>query len=109
MALSDQQIMDMRADLGIGSAGAVFTDAELDRLYSRAGSDYDKAVVYGIEQIMMDAAKLNDYRAGSSQESKSQVFEHLQAMREVWGRRAGMLYGALQAGVVDLYFQEKGD
>ena len=107
--LDSDQLSDIQADLGISDDEAVFTDDELNRLYTRAGSDYDKSMVYAIDQLMMDAAKFNDYKAGSSTESKSQVFDHLKAMRQVWGARAGMLYGALDAGVVDLDFQEKGD
>jgi len=107
--LTSDQLSDMQADLGISDDGAVFTNADLNRLFTRADADYDLAVVYAIDQLMMDASKFNDYRAGSSSESKSQVFKHLQAMREMWGRRAGVGLGTLRAGVIDLDFMEKGD
>ena len=107
--LSADQLGDLYGDLGIGSDGAVFTDTELHRLYTRADGDYDLAVVYGVEQIMMDAAKFNDYTAGSSTEKKSQVFAQLKEMRGIWAARAGVSGGTLQAGVVDLDFMEKGD
>ncbi len=109
MALSDDQITDLRADLGIQSAGAVFTDAELDRLYTRADGDYDLAVVYAIDQLLMDAAKFNDYTAGSSSEKKSQVFAQLKDVRTLWAERAGVVGGVMRAGVIDLDFMEKGD
>ena len=107
--LTSDQLGDLQADLGLGDDQSIFSDAELHRLYTRADADYDLTVVYAIDQLMMDAAKFNDYRAGSSSESKSQVFEHLKAMRALWGSRAGVGPGALRGGVVDLDFQEKGD
>lgn len=107
MTLTATQITDMRRDLGIGDDGTVFTDAELDRLYTRADSDYAVAMYYAIRQLMMDASKLNDYRAGSSTESKSQVFKQLQAMQKVWASEAGIGRGSLEAGVIDLDFMEK--
>jgi len=100
---------DLQGDLGIGSTGDVFTAAELDRLYTRASSDYDLAVVYALDQLLVDAAKLNDYTAGASSEKKSQVFAQLTKMRGVWGQRAGVGYGTLRGGVIDLDFQDKGD
>jgi hypothetical protein len=66
-------------------------------------------MVYAINQLLMDAAKFNDYAAGSSSEKKSQVFDHLKAMRELWAEQAGVGRGALSAGVIDLDFMEKGD
>ena len=109
MALTADQIGDLQRDLGIGTTGAVFTDAELNRLFERAGSDYDLTVVYALRQLLVDAAKLNDYTAGASTEKKSQVFKQIQEMLKVWSVQAGVSYGTLQAGVEDLDFQEKGD
>jgi hypothetical protein len=107
--LTADQLADMQGDLGIGSTGDVFTDKELSRLYTRAGSDYDLTVVYALDQLLVDAAKLNDYTAGASSEKKSQVFNQLKMMRAMWGVRAGVGQGTLRAGVVDLDFQDKGD
>lgn len=107
--LSSDQLSDIQADLGIDNTGTVFTDAELHRLFTRAGADYDRTVVYALDQLMMDAAKLNDYTSGASQEKKSQVFTQLKAMREMWARRAGVGLGTVRAGVIDMDFQEKGD
>jgi len=106
--LTAEQRTDLQADLGISYDEAVFTDDELDRLYTRAAS-YDGAVVYALDQILMNAAKFNDYTAGSSSEKKSQVFAQLKMMREMWARRAGIGLGDLQAGVIDLDFMEKAD
>lgn len=99
---------DLQADLGITYDETVFTDAELDRLYTRAAT-LDGARVYALDQLLMNAAKFNDYTAGSSTEKKSQVFAQLMAMRAMWARRTGIGLGELQAGVIDLDFMDKGD
>jgi hypothetical protein len=115
MALTLTQRTDLQQDLGITASQAVFTDAQLDRLYERAGSVYELTVCLALDQLLMDAAKLNDYTAGASSEKKSQVFAQLQAMRKVWGLRAsavgaaGMGYGSLSGGVIDLDFMEEAD
>ena len=107
--LSDDQRSDIQADIGIDSDQTVFTDAELDRLYTRASSDYDTAVVYALDQLLADAAKFNDYTAGASSERKSQVFENLMKLRNLKASMAGVGMGTIKAGVVDLDFMEKGD
>ena len=108
MALTEDQRRDMRRDLGLADDGGVFTDPELDRLYERADSDYALAVYMAIRQLMVNAAKLNDYRLGSSSESKSQVFKQLEAMKELWAAEAGVdTAPALQTGVIALDFAEK--
>ena len=67
---------DLRADLGIQDE-TVFTDAELDRLYERAGGDYDRVVYLARRQLLANAAKFMDYTAGQTKVQRSQVFEHL--------------------------------
>lgn len=109
MALSSDQLSDIQADLGISDDEAVFTDAELNRLYARADSDYDTAVVYALDQLLIDAAKFNDYTAGASSESKGQVFDHLMRFRNMKATAVGVGMGTIKAGVVDLDFMEKGD
>lgn len=113
MALTAEQLADFQADVGIAADQAVFTDAELSRLYVRAGSDYNTAVALAIRQLMADAAKLNNYTAGASSERKSQVFDHLKAMYEVWSKAAGIgdagIGNTLTAGVLDLDFMEKAE
>lgn len=82
MPLSNEQIDDMRADLGV--ATGVFTNDELERLYTRAGDNYDLAVYYGYRQLMADANKLYDYTAGQTTVKHSQVREHLAKMVIYW-------------------------
>ena len=83
-SLTSTQRADMQADLGIGTGEAVFTNDELDRLYTRADSDYNEAVYLAWRQLMADAAKFNDYTAGQTQEKKSQVYDHVKDMVAFW-------------------------
>ncbi len=78
MALTAEQLSDFRAD--IGDDGTVFADAELNRLYERASSDYDQAIVLALRQLLASAAKLHDYQIAHAMERKSQVFDHLQKL-----------------------------
>lgn len=80
--LSADQLTDFRAD--IGDDGTVFSDAELNRLYTRAESDYNLAIVLAFRQLMTNAAKLHDYTLAQSSERQSQVFDHLKTMLTYW-------------------------
>lgn len=82
--LTATQRADMQADLGISADETVFTNDELDRLYTRADSNYEAAVYYGYRQLLADANKLFDYSAGMTKMSKSQVRAHLRDMLEFW-------------------------
>lgn len=84
MALTAAQLTDMQGDLGITADQTVFTDAELNRLYERASSDYSTAVYLGFRQLLADANKFFDYRAGQTQVSRSQVRKHLMEMVSFW-------------------------
>ncbi len=78
MALTADQLADLQSDLGISDDEAVFTDTELNRLFTRAGSDYAMTVVFALRQLMVDKAKLGD-----------QIFAHLQELYAVWAAEAG--------------------
>lgn len=80
MALSSDQLSDLQADLSIGSGEGVFTDDELERLFVRAGEDYDTTVALALRQLLMSANRFNDYTAGQTSEKLSQVRDHLKDM-----------------------------
>jgi hypothetical protein len=91
MALTAAQILDIRADLGIGASGAadeVFTDAELNQLFDRAGDDYNLAVYYGWRQILSNAAAWVDYKVAQTSVSRSQAFQHIKDMVVFWGNES---------------------
>jgi len=90
--LTATQRADMQGDLGIGSDEAVFTNDELDRLYTRAVSDYNLAVYYGYRQLLAQANKFHNYTAGMTKVEASQMRAHIRDTMEFWkeeARRAG--------------------
>jgi hypothetical protein len=84
MALSAEQLADLQGDLGITDDETVFTDAELNRLFTRANENYPGAVFLGYRQLLASAAKFRDYSMGMSSEKRSQIFKHLKDMLEFW-------------------------
>lgn len=96
------QQSDIRADLAIADAAQTpFSDAEFNRLYTRAGADYNYTVVLAIRQLLVDSAKRNSYRTGQTAEETEQIFENLMKLAVYWqdvvaqgGRQVGMT-GAL--------------
>jgi hypothetical protein len=82
--LTTDQQSDFRADLGVPDDQTVFTDAALNRLYARAAEDYNLAVSYGYRQLAAGYATEHDYQAGLTQEKRSQIFDHLNAMAQYY-------------------------
>jgi hypothetical protein len=82
--LTSDQRADMQGDLGISDDENVFTNEELNRLYTRADSNYALAVYYGYRQLLADAAKLHNYSLAQTRVERSQVFDHVKAMMAVW-------------------------
>lgn len=104
MALTAEQLADMQADLGIESDGAVFTNTELNRLYTRAEEDYALAVYYGYRQLLADANKLYDYTAGQTRVEHSQVREHLEKAADFWRAESGAMPSASAVGKTALRY-----
>jgi hypothetical protein len=84
MALTADQLADMQGDLGITTDGTVFTDPELNRLFTRAEEDYNTAVYLAWRQLLGDSAKFFNYTAGHTRIEREKVFEHVKAMVEFW-------------------------
>lgn len=84
MALTAEQLADFQNDLGIGADEQVFTDAELERLYSRAGEVYETAVYYAWRQVLAQATKYIDYKVALTEEKRSQVRAHISDMVDHW-------------------------
>jgi hypothetical protein len=85
--LTIDQITDLRNDLGDNKTPPAFSDAELQRLYTRSDDNYSKTMVLGLDQLIMDAAKFSDYTQNETQEKKSQIFDHLLKVRAIWQGR----------------------
>lgn len=84
MALSSDQLTDMQGDLGISGDASVFTDVELNRLFTRAESDYELAVYYGFRQLLAEANKFYNYTAGMTKVQRVQMRENLESSMGIW-------------------------
>lgn len=84
MALTAEQTTDMLADLASGALNDVFTQVELDRLYTRAGEDYNLAVYYGWRQIFGESTKWVDYQVAQTKVSKSQAALRIKDALALW-------------------------
>lgn len=88
MALTTEQLGDFQGDLGIGSDEAVFTDAELERLFQRAGENYSTAVYMAWRQLLAASTKYIDYQVAQTKESRSQIYAHIKEMVAHWEEEA---------------------
>lgn len=88
LVLTSDQLTDMQGDIGINNTETVFTDAELNRLYNRAGGDYKLGVILAFDQLLASAAKWTNYTEGQTSEDRSdrfkQVMELVAYLREQW-------------------------
>lgn len=85
MPLTPEQMQDMLDDLASGALNDVFSQVELDRLFTRAGEDYNTAVYYGWRQILGDSASWVNYRVAQTQVDRGAAFDHILAMLKLWG------------------------
>lgn len=82
--LTEAQTLDMLGDLAAGELDDVFSQAELQRFYDRAGNDYNLAVYYGWRQIFAAATKWVDYQVAQTKVSRSQAAANIEKMLEFW-------------------------
>lgn len=84
MSISAQQLSDLQADAGLDDSESVFTDAELSRIWDRvAGAatetlQHEAALALIFRQLLSDATKFYDWKAGASEEKMSQIYDHLE-------------------------------
>lgn len=82
---SIDQINDLRADIG-DQDGSTFSDDEIVRIWERVSGASDEnrqheaALAMMARQLMANAAKLTNYRAGAVSESRDQIFKHLEKL-----------------------------
>lgn len=103
--LTATQLSDVRADIGDATAPYAFSDADLQRLYTRAVADgYGETAVraYALRQLLTSAAKFHDYTAGSTRVQKRQVFQNLQQILAYWEGVAGISGDAIAVGTGSL-------
>lgn len=91
MATTEQRT-EFRRRIGDNNSSAeVFTDPEIDDLYTEAAQTYSTAlligyyaVVLGLEWLLADAAKLTTYKQNNSTENQSDIFKHLKQLLDLW-------------------------
>ena len=83
-SLSATQISDFRLD--IADTNSAFSDAEIQRLYTRAGT-YEGAVVLAFEQLIAAGVagdRFIKYTANETSEDRQAAFDHLYQLKEMW-------------------------
>lgn len=105
---------DLQGDLGVGTDEEVFTDAELDRHWTRTEQDYEQTVVYALRQILASGRKFEAWMRNqgfmNKQESKRAsrydvrvtAQQQLETQLQRWERLSGLSGARLEAGTLDL-------
>lgn len=84
----------IRRKVGDTGATLLFSDSDLADIWTDAGEDRQQAILECLQELMINAAKFNDYTIGQTSEKKQQVFENLQRMVAYWEKevRSGVQY-----------------
>lgn len=108
--VTDTQRIDFRN--AVGDTGSVFDDPAIDLKFKQAAVKYPSgsdelllasAVVSGLRELLVNAARLTSYTQNQTSESAGQVFDHLQALLKFWkgelaeaskGSYSGVRFGA---------------
>jgi hypothetical protein len=80
--LSSAQLTDLRGDVGDVDSNA-FTDDELNRLYTRADSDYEATVILALWQLLISAVKFRDFVVGFTRDEAATIFDNMKAAYEL--------------------------
>lgn len=108
--LTSAELLDMRGDLGIGPAPAVFTDAQLQRLYTRAGEHYNTAVYMAWLQIQAGAVGWVDYKVAQTSISREAAYQHIKDMVTSWGAKPGVAANQVQiVGLLEVPPRDKSE
>jgi hypothetical protein len=90
MAITAQQLADLQADAAIGTDESVFTNAELSRIWDRVSGaptetiQHEAALALIYRQLLADANKFHDWKAGASEEKLSQIRANLKDQYEMY-------------------------
>lgn len=98
--LSAEALADLQGDLGIAADEAIFTDDELNRLYTRASGNLDTTRAYAYRQLWANALKLTKYTQGRSSEDRTVIRDALKDAMVYWEAKAGIAGGTLSFGSI---------
>lgn len=88
---TEQQVQDLRADIGDYKAPLILPIGRINRAWERAGGDENKSRVYALMAIVAKFTTDRDPRLPQYKE-----------LLEMWQDQAGMKRGKLESGVIDL-------
>lgn len=77
-------LAQLRSDLDDLGGDPVFSEDELDALYTSANEVYAQTVVLAINRLLMNAAKLEDYTKAHEQLKGQDVFNRLKDLQALW-------------------------
>lgn len=107
--LTAQQRTDLQNDLGITNNQLVFTDAELDRNYTRQNSDYDKTLLLCWRQLYAQAVRLFKYTTGNTSEERQQIKSNIREQIDYLENRLGDAGGILRSGALVLMTDQRDE
>jgi len=100
MPLSLQEIEDFRNDIGDVESPYAFTDAELQRIYTRSSESEAASRVIAIRQLLADAVKLYNYKSAFADVEHGDIADQLKALHDIWAEEASK---SNQAHIVGWY------
>lgn len=89
----------IRRKVGDTGSPELFSDADLDTSWDDGGESRTGAVVECLQELLVNAAKFNDYTLGQTSEKKQQIFDNLRMMLDYW---TAQKTGAAQYRVVGI-------
>ncbi len=108
MTLSANLLGDLQGDIGISNDQSVFTDTELERLYTRAEYNQDLTVYYAFRQLLANANKFYDYSAGMTSEKRSQIRSNLKDSVEMWEKESRINDNQVESlGLTEIPYRKK--
>lgn len=100
--LTTEQRIDLTSDLGIPDDETVFSDAELNRHYTRGSGNFKKAYVYALRQIVMDPVRFDRYAGCFVGKDRTELMKMLEKRLTAAEKDAGMSGGSLSTGTMRL-------
>lgn len=85
--LTAAEIARFRRKIGDGNTPPAFEDVELQDIWTEAEEDWNKAVLYALEELLGNAWRFTDYTQNESQEKKQQIFANLEKLVARWQKK----------------------
>lgn len=83
MSMTDQELLDFRADMSDEDEPFAWSDDDIQRLNERANGDYTATKVLAVRQLLTSAAKFYNYTAGYTKQEQKDIFDHLKDLLDM--------------------------